>query len=144
MKESKYFTLQELLHSDTAINSKIENIPSWNEVEKLNNLAVNYLDVIRENWGEPLIISSGYRCPKLNSKVGGVYNSAHMTGDAVDIQSKDLSKQGAEKLFDFIKDLFSKKNIKIDQCFIEHSKSDHWVHLSIAPKLRNKYGEINV
>lgn len=49
MKESKYFTLQELLHSDTALNSKIENIPSWDEVEKLNNLAANYLDVIREN-----------------------------------------------------------------------------------------------
>lgn len=46
---SKYFKLEELIHSDTAINSRIENTPSWDGVEKLNNLAVNYLDIIREN-----------------------------------------------------------------------------------------------
>jgi len=91
-----------------------------------------------------LIISSGYRCKELNKKVGGVANSAHTTYDAADIQPKDFSKSGAEKLFNFIKDLFAKENIKIDQCFIEHSKSAHWVHLSIAPKMRNYYGEINL
>lgn len=140
---SKYFKLEELLHSDTAINSRIENTPSWDGVEKLNNLAVNYLDIIRENWGKPLTISSGYRCKELNAKVGGVKNSAHVTYDAADIQPKDTSKEEVQRLFDFIKDLFTKKNIKIDQCFIEHSKTAHWVHLSVADRMRNIYGTIN-
>ena len=44
----KYFDLEELLHSDTAINNKIENLPTWGGIERLKNLAINYLDPLRE------------------------------------------------------------------------------------------------
>ena len=84
MKTPKYFTLEELLKSSTALNKKIENIPSWEVIEHLLELA-SFLDGIREAWGSGIGVSSGFRCPRLNNVVGGVSGSAHMTGYAADI-----------------------------------------------------------
>jgi uncharacterized protein YcbK (DUF882 family) len=110
----------------------------------LNNLAVNYLDPLREAWGSPITITSGYRSPELNKIVGGVSNSAHQYFEAVDLQPKDTSPREVEKFFDFIKDYFTSNKINIDQCFIEKSGSSTWVHLGISPRMRNQYGELLV
>ena len=66
----KYFELSELLRSDTAISKKIENLPTWEGIEKLSKLAIEYLDPLREAWGSAITITSGYRSPSLNKAVG--------------------------------------------------------------------------
>lgn len=81
----KYFTINELCKSNTAKQYKINNIPS-EEVEKnLILLVENVLDPLREAWGRPIIVNSGYRSSELNSKIGGAKSSQHLTGCAVDI-----------------------------------------------------------
>ena len=82
----KYFELSEFLKSETALTLGIENIPSWEDVERLKSFAVNTLDIIRLRWGEPLLVSSGYRVPQLNVAVGGSPTSDHMNGLAVDLK----------------------------------------------------------
>ena len=78
----KYFTISELCKSDTAIEKGIDNTPSSEVVERLNMLIDNVLDPLREWYGKPIYISSGYRCPELNKAVGGVSNSFHTIGCA--------------------------------------------------------------
>lgn len=84
----KYFTLRELMHSTVALQNDIVNLPPHNEAGEIYfNLTVlvdNLLDRIRERFAVPMIITSGYRCERLNKLVGGVDNSQHMKGEAVD------------------------------------------------------------
>jgi len=47
------------------------------------------LHKLREHLGKPVIVTSGYRCPTYNQRVGGVKNSAHTKGYAVDIRCGD-------------------------------------------------------
>lgn len=140
----KYFELSELLKSDTALSKKIENLPTWEGVEKLNKLVVEYLDPLREAWGSAITITSGYRSPNLNKAVGGVSNSSHQYYEAVDLQPKDTSVKGVETFFNFIKNYFTDNDVIVDQCFIEKSGSTTWVHLGISPRMRNQYGELRV
>ena len=84
----KYFTFRELMHSNIALQNDFVNEPPRPEVSKICfNLVVlvdNLLDPIRERFAVPMIITSGYRCKRLNELVGGVANSQHMKGEAVD------------------------------------------------------------
>lgn len=83
-RQIKYFKLEEFIYSETAQRNKIDNTPSDEVVKHLYKL-MEFLDGFREYYGSPIRVSSGYRCPKLNKKVGGVSNSAHMTGYAADL-----------------------------------------------------------
>lgn len=60
----------------------------------LNNMdlkVVKIADEIREHFGQPCIVNSGTRCIKHNKKVGGVANSRHLSGKAVDLYVKNVS-----------------------------------------------------
>ncbi len=83
----KYFTLDELTASATAKRRGIKNVPS--EEERLNLIALvgAVLDPLREKYGKPVYVSSGYRCRQLNRNVGGVTGSQHVKGEAADIYS---------------------------------------------------------
>ena len=75
-------------------------------------------DTIREGYGKPIIINSGYRCPTLNKAVGGVADSYHQKGLAVDIRWDD-------KLIPYIME-----NAKFDKMIREHSSSGvRWIHI---------------
>lgn len=77
----------------------VENIPlTWGEVTKngtrvptepyiVNNIikTANLFGEIREKWGSPIGITSGYRPPNVNASVGGASKSRHLTGEALDI-----------------------------------------------------------
>lgn len=125
MKKIKYFNLSEFLNSATAKRLGIDNTPTFEVVDNLNKLA-DYLDVIRENVGKPILISSGFRCPVLNKAVGGVANSQHLKGLAADLICADMV--SLEKVL--------RKTGGFDQLIKEHRKGSKsfWFHVSVAPR----------
>ena len=122
---SKYFDLQELLNSDTALKKKIANLPSWEVVEHLKELA-EFLDGLREAWGGPITVTSGFRCTELNKEVKGVQRSAHKLGYAADIRpSNGQMERFKKKVVEWVQDK------KFDQCILESSGGTKWVHISL-------------
>lgn len=98
----KYFTFKEMIQSNTAKARGIENIPDWDDIYRLQKLIETILDPLREWYGKPIIVNSGYRCEALNKAVNGVSTSLHKYGYASDITAG--SKTENEKLFNYIKD----------------------------------------
>ena len=82
----KYFSISEMLKSDTAIKQRLWNGAPKEAEENLRALVDEVLDPLREAYGRPIRVNSGYRCPRLNTLVGGAPNSQHMRGEAADIQ----------------------------------------------------------
>lgn len=122
----RYFTIQELSRSDTARRYGIENTPGTKEKKALEALVDNVLDPVREIYGRPIRVTSGYRNPKVNRLVGGVVNSHHTYGYAADIVGHDRSKAESRKLFEIIRSGF-----KFTQLIWEHNRSGSWwVHVS--------------
>lgn len=118
---SKYFTIEELCHSDTANARGIDNIPTEEVKENLEALIENVLDPVREWYGKPIYVNSGYRCPELNKAVGGVNNSQHVNGQAADIDVFDEKEN--KKIFDYIVNY-----LNFDQCLWENNGA--WIHVS--------------
>src|SRR5574344_2027614 len=85
----KYFTIDEMCRSVTAKERHIKNEPTPEAVANLEALIENVLDPVREQYGKPIKVSSGYRCPELNKMVGGVKKSQHVYGQAADIKGLD-------------------------------------------------------
>lgn len=125
----KYFTIEELSHSDTAVAKKIDNSPSRVVVENLEALVLNVLDPLREAYGKPIRVNSGYRSPRLNLVIGGAKTSQHMTGEAVDITAG--SKEDNKWLFDYIF-----RHLPYDQLIDESNYS--WVHVSFKNNETNR------
>ena len=125
MKKIKYFSLSEFLNSATAKRLGIDNTPTFEVVDNLNKLA-DYLDVIREKVGKPILISSGFRCPVLNKAVGGVSNSQHQKGLAADLICADM--ESLEKVL--------RETGGFDQLIKEHRKGSKsfWYHVSVTPR----------
>lgn len=137
MKESKYFRLEELLKSDTALAAQIENLPSWTDVDNLLNLAVLVLDPIREAWGQPLKVTSGFRSPQLNVALGGVLTSAHMEGCAADIVLPHWSSRKVSELYNLIQWLAESGAIDIDQVIYYRKKK--MIHISNDEPRRRQF-----
>lgn len=131
MKTPKHFDLEELLDSSTARKLSDQNMPSWTIVENLLELAL-FLDGIREAWGKPVYVSSGFRNEKINKAVGGVATSAHLRGDAADIYVAG-GKTAMDKFGEFLVDYLKDK--RFDQLLREKSKSGgYWYHISLKNK----------
>lgn len=128
----KYFTIKELCKSNTAIKHGIDNTPTPEVEQNLIALIENVLDPLREAWGRPIIVNSGYRSPELNKVIGGVKTSQHMTGQAVDIQTVTDSKSDNEKLFKLAQSL----DLPFDQLIDESNYS--WIHISYSDKNRRQ------
>ena len=128
MKNPKYFELEELLRSETALNHGIENLPAWEDVENLRELATDVLDPIRIEWGQPIKVNSGYRVVDLNVEVGGVLNSAHIVGRAADIRLVSWSKRSITDLFILIQAMTEDGLIDVDQVILYRKKKI--IHIS--------------
>lgn len=128
----KYFTIEELTHSDTAISKGIDNSPTMQEEQNLVALIENVLDPLREAYGRPLIVTSGFRCEKLNKAVKGSSTSQHRFGQAADIRSKEDTKSENKKIFDLVQQL----NLPFDQLIDEYDYN--WVHISYSPRNRRQ------
>lgn len=117
----KYFTIEEMTKSSTATAKGIDNTPSKDIEAKLQKLIEAVLDLLREWYGKPIRVNSGYRCEALNEAIGGSKTSQHCLGEAADITAG--SKEENEKLFNYIKD-----NLPFDQLINESDFS--WIHVS--------------
>lgn len=126
MNLSKNLTLAEMVRSESATKYKIDNSPNAEHLENIIALAKNVFQPIREYFNKPIIISSGYRSPKLNNAVGGSNTSQHSKGEAMDIDNDGTSVSNTD-IFNFIKD-----NLVFDQLIWEfgNDKKPDWVHVS--------------
>ena len=126
IKTPQHFTLEELLRSQTALDKKILNLPSWEVVENLRETAFD-LDQIREDVGAAINVSSGFRCEALNKAVDGSPTSVHRNGDAIDFQCPTMTFGNfKEKVVNSIK----RRGLKFDQLIIESEKKSgkKWLH----------------
>lgn len=128
----KYFTLEELTKSSAAKRAGIKNIPNEKELKNLNSLIDNILDPLREAYGKPIIVTSGFRCEELNDLVNGVRGSQHRTGQAADIRSRVDTRKENKKLFDLIIEL----KLPFDQLIDEYDYN--WVHVSFSDRNRRQ------
>lgn len=122
---AKHFDPNELACSEIATQLGIDNTPPPRALARLAELAEHLLEPVRELWGAPLKVNSGYRCPELNRAVGGAATSQHTRGEAVDITagSPALNRQ----LFDAIV-AASGRGLLFDQLIDECGYS--WLHIS--------------
>lgn len=120
----KYFTMGEMMRSDTAARKGINNKCTKEDAERLKKLIENVLDPLREAYGKPIEVNSGYRCPELNKAVGGSKTSDHMIGCAADIVGTPNTKAENKRLFELVKSL----DLPFDQLIDEKNLS--WVHVS--------------
>ena len=128
MKLSENLDLGELTRSESARRVGISNAPTTEHIENMKKLATNVFQPIREHFGVPIFISSGYRSKALNTKIGGSSTSQHSSGEAIDIDMDgSLSGVTNKEVFDFIKD-----NLEFDQLIWEFGSKNNpdWVHVS--------------
>lgn len=134
---AKYFTLAEMLKSETAEKNQINNTPSV-EVEQNIEELLGVLDDLREFYGKPIRITSGYRSAELNRLVRGVPTSAHVIGYAADLRPiGDTFENFKASVLKWLK----KSKVKFDQCIIEKNKSAQWVHFGLYNRKGQQRGQ---
>ena len=131
MRLSSNFSLEELCASDIAKKHNINNQPTREATEALGCLVQNLLQPLRDKLRRPIIVTSGYRCPELNKKVGGAKNSQHTLGQAVDITVAGMSPR---TLAEFI----TRSGLTFDQMIVEEANGTSWLHLSYTRKFNRK------
>lgn len=126
--EKSYFTMSELCYSDTAEREGIKNIATKKEFKNLMEVTIPKMNSIREFLGVPIKVNSGYRCPELNEIVGGVENSYHVKGLAVDGVPLGMSVREA---WEKIKE--SNLSQVLDQCILYEKRG--FIHFGFTNKI---------
>lgn len=130
MQLSEHLSLAEVTRSETAKRNGISNMPTEEHIANFKLLAEKVFEPIRNHFGKPIHISSGYRSAALNKKVKGASSSQHCKGEAIDIDM-DGSAHGItnKMVFDYIKD-----NLEFDQMIWEFGTDTNpdWVHVSYS------------
>ena len=126
MQLSKNLSLAEVMRSETAKRNGISNMPTPEHIENFKKLAEKVFQPIREHFGKPIHISSGYRSAALNKAVKGSLSSQHCSGEAIDIDMDGTDITNAQ-IFNYIKD-----NLEFDQLIWEFGTDANpdWVHVS--------------
>lgn len=127
MKLSKNFTLAEMTVSQTATRLGIDNSPSPAHKANLQRLVTELLQPIRDALGHGISVSSGYRSPTLNTRIGGSQTSAHSIGMAADINAHGYG--NSRQLAIFIRDYLVKNKVPFDQLILEFGD---WVHIGLT------------
>jgi zinc D-Ala-D-Ala carboxypeptidase len=128
MQLSENLSLAEMLRSESAKRRGISNKPTAEHIENMKAWAVNIFQPIRNHFGKPIFLSSGYRSKELNRAVGGSQTSQHSKGEAGDIDNDNTDIKNRD-IFNFIKD-----NLEFDQLIWEFGTEENpaWVHVSFS------------
>ena len=145
LRLTPHFTVAEFERSATATRLGIDNTVPSQFIPRLEQLCKVCLEPLREFAQQPIIISSGFRSPVLNLKVGGAYASQHTLGEAADIQLPKTTYTGwddnlAHTDMDIAKKWFNwlESHVDYDQLILETSNGrDYWIHIS-CKKNRSK------
>ena len=125
----KYFTIAELIRSETTTRKGINNQPSAGVKANLEALVEHVLDPVREHFGKPVIVTSGYRSTRLNKAIGGSSTSDHCSGCAADFTVVGHSNR---EVCEWIRD-----NLDFKQLIYEFGESG-WVHCSFKSEHNGK------
>lgn len=127
---SDNFSLAELTHSDTARRKGIDNEPSYEQLEALQYLAQNLLQPIRDHFGKPVHITSGFRSETLNKSIGGSRTSQHCKGEAADFRVSGIHPR---RVWEYIN-----SELEFDQLIAEYIDRNEtatgWIHCSLKKK----------
>lgn len=122
----RYFTIKEFTKSETASRLGIDNTPSEEIKNHITLFVETVLDPIRQDWGGPILVSSGYRCPELNKAVSGAKNSGHQYGFCADLQLSDSTR--LSEFADFVFNWMVQHQMKFDELLFERSGNVVWLH----------------
>lgn len=140
------FKYSEMCHSNKAASLGIPNLPTVEEAKHIEELVKNILQPLRDELGMGIRINSGFRNPRVNKLVGGVSNSAHLTGYAADIHCPGYKGGDIKELCIFVRDFLKKKDIKFDQLIYEYGDKNiptkGWVHIGIRDLGGRQRGEV--
>lgn len=129
MNLSENFTLAEMIRSDAASRRGIDNTPSPVIIENLTRLCLHVLEPVRAHFARPVIVTSGYRSPAVNSAIGGSGTSQHSQGEAADFTVHGVGNIEVCR--------WMEANLTYDQLIYEFGESG-WVHCSWRKgRLRN-------
>ena len=131
---SKHISYKEVVHSNTAIRRGIDNTPTDDQLYFMEIVAEEVFEPLREWVGGPIKINSFYRCPELNTAIGGSATSQHCKGQAMDIDDTFGKATNAE-MYNFIKE-----HLDFDQMIWEFGDDDNpnWVHVSYVSPEKNR------
>ena len=135
MQLSEHFNLKEFTKSETATRKRIDNTPNVQHANNLKLVCEKILEPVRNHFGKPIRINSGYRGPALNATVGGSSKSQHCNGEAVDFEIDGLPNPDLAK---WVAD-----NCDFDQIILEfynpkEGPNSGWVHASVASNGNNR------
>ena len=131
---SKHISEKEGVYSITATRRGIDNIPNSDELNNMRLLAEEVFEPLRSYVGGPIKINSFFRCPELNTAIGGSGKSQHCKGQAIDIDDGFGRATNAE-MYHWIKD-----HMDFDQMIWEFGDDDNpnWVHVSYVSEDENR------
>ena len=131
---SKHISYKEGVYSITAIRKGIDNTPNNDQLLKMVSVAEEVFEPLRAYVGGPIKINSFFRCPELNTAIGGSSKSQHCKGQAIDIDDTFGRMTNAE-MYNFIKD-----NLEFDQMIWEFGDDNNpdWVHISYVSEEGNR------
>ena len=136
MKLSKNLTLAECTKSTTASRLGIDNTPDdeW-IIENLRAIASDIFQPLRDAFGTPIYVSSGYRSEALNKAIGGSKRSQHIQGRALDLDADVFGVCTNAQIFNYIRE-----NLVFDQLIWEFGDDDSpdWVHVSFVRDGNNR------
>lgn len=122
MKLSKDFNLDEFVISQAAARNGISNEPDAHIIGRLKELCDTILQPLRNFYGKPIIISSGYRCKEVNKIIGSSDSSQHIKGEAADLHINGVT-------IDEIAEAIQKLKLPFHQLILEFGR---WIHVSIS------------
>ena len=128
---SKHISYKEGVYSITAIRRGIDNTPDDDQLSNMELVAEEVFEPLRNYVGGPIKINSFFRCPELNTAIGGSHKSQHCKGQAIDIDDNYGRVNNAE-MYHFIKE-----HLDFDQLIWEFGDDDnpYWVHISyVSPE----------
>src|SRR6056300_531532 len=135
MNLSPNLSLAEVTKSATAKRLGIANEPTIEHLENLKAVAENIFQPIRNHFGVPVAVTSGYRSEALNSAIKGSSTSQHCKGEAMDIDAQVFGKISNKQVYEYIKE-----NLEYDQLIHEFGTDDEpgWVHVSFKREGGNR------